>query len=180
MSGAHFGCRIVEGQTKGQPDGTLFLTLGDRYSRMDDAQKLDNHLGKIIRINKDGSVPADNPLLTSAGALPEIWSWGHRNVQGATLAPDGRLWAHEHGPQGGDEINLPLPGRNYGWPVITQGENYGGGKIGAGINARAGMEQPLHHWTRLSRAACSASTNCSRVSAESEMCGKARTAGFTC
>ena len=147
VSGAHFGCRIVEGLTNGQPDGTLFLTLGDRYSRMDDAQKLDNHLGKIIRISKDGSVPADNPLLKSAGALPEIWSWGHRNVQGATLAPDGRLWAHEHGPQGGDEINLPLPGRNYGWPVITQGENYGGGKIGAGINARAGMEQPLHHWT---------------------------------
>ena len=147
VSGAHFGCRIVEGQKSGQPDGTLFLTLGDRYSRMDDSQKLDNHIGKIVRINKDGSVPADNPLLKRAGALPEIWSWGHRNVQGATLAPDGRLWAHEHGPQGGDEINQPLPGRNYGWPVITQGENYGGGKIGAGINARAGLEQPLHHWT---------------------------------
>ncbi len=146
-SGAHFGCRIVEGQKSGQPDGTLFLTLGDRYSRMDDAQKLDNHIGKVVRINKDCTVPADNPLVKRAGALPEIWSWGHRNVQGATLAPDGTLWAHEHGAQGGDEINLPLPGHNYGWPVITHGVNYGGGKIGAGINARAGMEPPLHHWT---------------------------------
>ncbi len=146
-SGAHFGCRIVEGQKSGQPDGNLFLTLGDRYSRMADAQKLDNHIGKIVRINKDGSVPADNPLLKREGALPEIWSWGHRNVQGATLAPDGTLWAQEHGPQGGDEINLPLPGRNYGWPVITHGVNYGGGKIGAGISERAGLEQPLHHWT---------------------------------
>jgi glucose/arabinose dehydrogenase len=146
-SGAHFGCRIVEGLKNGQPDGTLFLTLGDRYSRMADAQKLDNHIGKIVRINKDGSVPADNPLLKRAGALPEIWSWGHRNVQGATLAPDGTLWAQEHGAQGGDEINLPLPGRNYGWPVITHGVNYGGGKIGAGIRERAGLEQPLHHWT---------------------------------
>ncbi len=146
-SGAHFGCRIVEGQKSGQPDGTLFLTLGDRYSRMADAQKLDNHIGKIIRINKDGSVPADNPVLKRTGALPEIWSWGHRNVQGATLAPDGTLWTHEHGAQGGDEINLPLPGRNYGWPVITHGVNYGGGKIGAGISARAGLEPPVHHWT---------------------------------
>lgn len=147
VSRAHFGCRIVEGQKSGQPDGTLFLTLGDRYSRMDDAQKLDNHIGKIIRIKKDGSVPADNPVLQQAGALPEIWSWGHRNVQGATLAPDGSLWTHEHGAQGGDEINLPLPGRNYGWPIITHGKNYGGGKIGMGISARAGLEQPLHHWT---------------------------------
>jgi glucose/arabinose dehydrogenase len=114
---------------------------------MADAQKLDNHIGKIVRINKDGSVPADNPLLKRAGALPEIWSWGHRNVQGATLAPDGTLWTQEHGPQGGDEINLPLPGRNYGWPIITHGVNYGGGKIGAGISERAGLEQPLHHWT---------------------------------
>jgi glucose/arabinose dehydrogenase len=81
------------------------------------------------------------------GALPEIWSYGHRNPQGATLGPDGRLWMHEHGPQGGDEINLPQPGRNYGWPVITFGEQYGGGPIGAGITAKAGMEPPLHHWT---------------------------------
>lgn len=145
-SSAHFGCRIVEAQKDGKPDGTLFLTLGDRYSRMQDAQKLDNHHGKVVRINKDGSVPKDNPFVGRAGALPEIWSYGHRNMQGATLAPDGSYWTHEHGPQGGDEINLPQPGRNYGWPVITYGENYGGGKMGEGITARAGMEQPLHYW----------------------------------
>lgn len=143
---AHFGCRIVEAHQYGQPDGTLFLTLGERYSRMQDAQKLDNHHGKVVRINKDGSVPKDNPFVGQAGALPEIWSYGHRNMQGATLAPDGSYWTHEHGPQGGDEINLPQPGRNYGWPVITYGENYGGGKMGEGITARAGMEQPLHYW----------------------------------
>ncbi|OOG37918.1 PQQ-dependent sugar dehydrogenase [Polaromonas sp. A23] len=145
-SSAHFGCRIVEGRKDAKPDGTLFLTLGDRYSRMQDAQTLDNHHGKVIRINKDGTVPKDNPFVGRAGALPEIWSYGHRNMQGATLAPDGTYWTHEHGPQGGDEINLPQPGRNYGWPVITYGENYGGGKIGDGLTAKTGMEQPLHYW----------------------------------
>jgi glucose/arabinose dehydrogenase len=140
-SSAHFGCRIVEAR-----DGTLFLTLGERFSRKEDAQKLDNHLGKIVRIRKDGTVPPDNPFVKRAGALPEIWSYGHRNGQGATLAPDGRLWTTEHGPQGGDEINVPEAGRNYGWPVITYGENYGGGKIGEGITARDGMAQPLHYW----------------------------------
>lgn len=145
-SSAHFGCRIVEGQKVGKPDGTLFLTLGDRYSRMQDAQKLDNHHGKVVRINKDGSVPQDNPFVGRAGALPEIWSYGHRNLQGAAMSPDGSYWTHEHGPQGGDEINLPQPGRNYGWPVITHGENYGGGKVGEGITAKTGMEQPLHYW----------------------------------
>ena len=140
-SSAHFGCRIVEAK-----DGTLFLTLGDRFSRKDDAQRLDNHIGKVIRIQKDGSVPKDNPFVGRAGALPEIWSYGHRNGQGATLAPDGTFWMHEHGPQGGDEINAPQAGKNYGWPVITYGENYGGGKIGDGITAKAGMEQPLHYW----------------------------------
>ena len=149
VSSAHFGCRIVESRSPGvggQADGKLFLTLGERYSRKDDAQKLDNHLGKIIRINKDGSVPPDNPFVGKAGALPEIWSYGHRNLQGAVLAPDGVLWTHEHGPQGGDEINLPKAGANYGWPVITYGENYGGGKIGEGLTRQAGMEQPLHYW----------------------------------
>ncbi|MDQ0070605.1 glucose/arabinose dehydrogenase [Variovorax boronicumulans] len=140
-SRAHFGCRIVEAR-----DSTLFLTLGDRFSRKEDAQKLDNHLGKVVRVNKDGSVPKDNPFVGKAGALPEIWSYGHRNGQGATLAPDGRFWMTEHGPQGGDEINIPQAGRNYGWPVITYGENYGGGKIGDGITAKDGMEQPLHYW----------------------------------
>ncbi|MGE0331326.1 MAG: PQQ-dependent sugar dehydrogenase [Ramlibacter sp.] len=139
--GNHFGCRIVEAR-----DGTLFLTLGDRYSQMANAQTLDNHHGKVVRVHKDGTVPRDNPFAGRAGALPEIWSYGHRNMQGATLAPDGVLWTHEHGPQGGDEINLPRAGANHGWPVITYGENYGGGKIGDGLTARAGMEQPLHYW----------------------------------
>ena len=148
-SGAHFGCRIVESHApglQGKADGLLFLTLGDRFTRMDDAQTLNNHHGKLVRVGKDGSVPKDNPFVNRAGALPEIWSYGHRNMQGATLSPEGVLWTHEHGPQGGDEINLPQPGRNYGWPVITFGENYGGGKIGDGITAKEGMEQPLHYW----------------------------------
>lgn len=138
----HFGCRIAEAA-----DGTLFLTLGDRYHRMADAQTLDNHHGKIVRIRKDGSVPPDNPFVNRAGAKPEIWSIGHRNLQGAAIGPDGRLWTSEHGPQGGDEINRPEPGRNYGWPVITYGENYGGGAIGEGITAKPGLEQPLYQWT---------------------------------
>ena len=137
----HFGCRIVEAR-----DGTLFLTLGERFSRKEDAQALGNHLGKVVRLHKDGGVPRDNPFVGRAGALPEIWSYGHRNSQGATLAPDGSFWMHEHGPQGGDEINVPQAGRNHGWPVITYGENYGGGPIGEGIAQKAGMEQPLHYW----------------------------------
>ena len=142
VSRLHFGCRIVEAR-----DHSLFLTLGDRFERKEDAQTLDNHHGKIVRIGKDGSVPKDNPFVGRSGALPEIWSLGHRNPQGATLGPDGRLWVHEHGPQGGDELNRPQPGRNYGWPVITHGEQYGGGPIGAGIAAKEGLEPPLHHWT---------------------------------
>jgi len=147
-SSSHFGCRIVESRAAGNGavDGKLFLTLGERFSRKEDAQALDNHHGKIVRINKDGSVPQDNPFVGRAGALPEIWSYGHRNAQGATLAPDGTFWMHEHGPQGGDEINLPKAGANYGWPVITYGENYGGGKIGEGLTEKAGMQQPLHYW----------------------------------
>ena len=137
----HFGCRIVEAR-----DGTLFMTLGERFSRKEDAQKLDNHLGKIVHVTKEGAPGPGNPFVGQAGALPEIWSYGHRNGQGATLGPDGRLWMHEHGPQGGDEINVPQAGHNYGWPVITYGENYGGGPIGEGITAKAGMEQPLHYW----------------------------------
>ncbi|MBW8316329.1 MAG: PQQ-dependent sugar dehydrogenase, partial [Hydrogenophaga sp.] len=141
-SRAHFGCRIVE-----TADGLLFLTLGDRFSRKDDAQTLDNHHGKVVRIAKDGSVPPGNPFVNRAGARPEIWSLGHRNLQGAALGPDGRLWTSEHGPQGGDEINRPEAGKNYGWPVITYGENYGGGAIGEGITAKAGLEQPVFQWT---------------------------------
>ena len=141
-SRAHFGCRIVDAG-----DGHLFLTLGDRFSRMADAQTLDNHHGKVVRIAKDGGVPADNPFVRRAGALPEIWSLGHRNLQGATLGPDGHLWTLEHGPQGGDELNRPEAGKNYGWPVITHGENYGGGTIGEGLTAKPGLEQPVHQWT---------------------------------
>lgn len=140
-SSLHFGCRIAETR-----EGYLFLTLGERYGRKDDAQKLDNHLGKVVRLTKDGAAAPGNPFATLPGALPEIWSYGHRNPQGAAIAPDGRLWIHEHGPQGGDEINLPQPGRNYGWPVISHGENYGGGAINGGISTRDGMEQPMHFW----------------------------------
>ena len=141
-STAHFGCRIVE-----RPDGTLFLTLGDRFSRRDDAQTLDNHHGKVVRVAKDGAVPKDNPFVGKAGALPEIWSYGHRNSQGATLAPDGSLWTHEHGARGGDEINRPQPGKNHGWPQVSFGVNYDGSKIGSGDSAAPGLEPPLYHWT---------------------------------
>ncbi|MBB1648588.1 PQQ-dependent sugar dehydrogenase [Delftia sp. UME58] len=145
-SALHFGCRIVERMVDGKSDGTLFLALGERSRYKEEAQNLKSHLGKIVRIAKDGSVPRDNPFAGRADAWPEIWSYGHRNAQGAALAPDGSLWMHEHGPQGGDEVNRPEAGKNYGWPVITHGENYGGGKIGAGITRKEGMEQPLHYW----------------------------------
>ena len=145
-SSAHFGCRIVEGQAKGKPDGSLLLGLGDRYTERDSAQALDTHLGKVVRVNKDGSVPADNPLVGRAGALPEVYSWGHRNIQGAARDGQGRLWMVEHGPQGGDELNRIEPAVNFGWPVITYGEHYGGGKIGRGTH-RSGMAQPVLQWT---------------------------------
>lgn len=139
--GLHFGSRVVVGS-----DGMLWLGLGERYRR-DAAQDLGNHLGKVIRIARDGSVPADNPFVGRTDARPEIWSWGHRNIQGMTLHPQtGRVWLHEHGAQGGDEINIPDRGRNYGWPVITHGIDYSGAKIGIG-SAAPGMEQPLLHWT---------------------------------
>jgi glucose/arabinose dehydrogenase len=142
MSGGHhFGSRLVFGR-----DGTLFVTLGDRGSGRDSAQTLDNHLGKIVRINPDGSVPTDNPFVGRKGALPEIWSYGHRNVQGAALHPvTGELWANEHGPKGGDELNRVLPGRNYGWPVVTYGKEYSGLKISDSGTA-PGMESPVHYW----------------------------------
>ena len=141
-SGHHFGSRLAFAR-----DGRLFITLGDRYSRKDDAQTLDTHHGKIVRIEADGRVPADNPFVGRAGALPEIWSYGHRNVQGAAIHPaTGELWAHEHGPQGGDELNAVDAGRNYGWPVITYGRNYvSGTKIGEGTE-RADVPAPLTYW----------------------------------
>ncbi|MFV0679160.1 PQQ-dependent sugar dehydrogenase [Ottowia sp.] len=147
QSSLHFGCRIVERQVNGKPDGTLFLTLGERYSQRDDAQTLDNHHGKLVRVGKDGSVPRDNPFVGRAGALAEIWSYGHRNMQGAALAADASLWTHEHGAQGGDEINRPQPGANHGWPQVSFGINYDGSPIGEGASAKPGMAAPLHHWT---------------------------------
>jgi glucose/arabinose dehydrogenase len=140
--GFHFGCRLVFA-----PDGSLFATLGDRYFQRDRAQDLSSHFGKVIRIRPDGSVPGDNPFVNTPGALPEIWSIGHRNMQGAALHPSsGKLWTTEHGAQGGDELNLTEAGKNYGWPVITWGADYGGGKIGEGTT-KAGLEQPLVYWT---------------------------------
>lgn len=137
----HFGSRLAFA-----PDGTLFITTGDRYSERDQVQSLDNHLGKVIRIRADGSVPPDNPFLKQAGARPEIWSYGHRNLQGAAVHPlSGQLWTHEHGAKGGDEVNLTQAGVNYGWPVITWGVDYSGAPIGEG-SRKAGMAQPLHYW----------------------------------
>lgn len=144
VSRLHFGCRIAEA-----PDGTLFLTLGERYFRMQDAPRPDNHFGKVVRVTKDGGVPRDNPFASGqpAGALPEVWSMGHRNPQGATIGPDGKLWTIEHGPQGGDELNRPGAGQDHGWPVVSFGENYGGGPIGSGRSAMPGLAASLHHWT---------------------------------
>lgn len=128
-------------------DKTLFITVGDRFNTMDKAQLLDNDLGKVIRINADGSIPKDNPFVNTPGAKPEIWSIGHRSEEGLTYNPlDGRIWEHENGPRGGDEVNRPEAGKNYGWPVITYGEDYNGKPIHDGITAKAGLEQPLYYW----------------------------------
>ena len=125
----HWGARLVFAR-----DGSLFITLGDRFHPRERAQALDSHLGKVVRIALDGSVPADNPLVGRSDAQPEIWSWGHRNVQGAALHPQtGELWTHEHGPQGGDEVNRTRAGLNYGWPEVTYGREYvSGRRIGEG------------------------------------------------
>jgi glucose/arabinose dehydrogenase len=139
--GLHFGARLAFA-----PDGTLFVGLGDR-GQGSPAQALDNHIGKVVRIRTDGGAPADNPFVGRAGALPEIWSFGHRNVQGAAIEPaTGRLWAVEHGPRGGDEVNVPAPGANHGWPVITYGRDYATGEpLGEGTT-RADVAPPLHYW----------------------------------
>jgi glucose/arabinose dehydrogenase len=136
----HWGSRLVF-----RPDGTLFVTLGDRFSYRESAQDLSTTLGKLVRINPDGSVPPDNPFVGHDGVRPEIWSYGHRNVQAAALDERGTLWTVEHGARGGDELNTPQPGRNYGWPVITYGVDYSGARIGVGT-ARPGMEQPVYFW----------------------------------
>lgn len=140
-TGYHFGGRIVFDRK-----GHVYLTLGDRGD-MPRAQQLDDHAGSVIRLHDDGRVPADNPFVKRAGAKPEKFTLGNRNMQGAALNPQtGELWTHEHGPQGGDEVNVMRSGRNYGWPVITYGVNYGiGTRIGEG-NTKAGMEQPLKVW----------------------------------
>jgi glucose/arabinose dehydrogenase len=137
--GRHFGSRIVELR-----DGTLALTIGDRGNdRL--AQDLSRHEGKVVRIRRDGSVPADNPFVGRAGALPEIWSWGHRNPQGAALDAQGRLWVSEHGPRGGDEVNLVQRGANYGWPRVTHGVSYSGLPISSRTSAPE-YADPAHVW----------------------------------
>lgn len=136
----HYGGRIEQ-----MADKTLLLTVGEGYNHKDQAQTLDNHFGKIVRIKQDGSVPKDNPFVTKEGALPEIWSYGHRNQQ-ALLLVDNELYEHEHGPKGGDEINLIQPGINYGWPIATFGIDYSGAQISP-YTEYEGTEQPLLQWT---------------------------------
>ncbi|WP_299355663.1 PQQ-dependent sugar dehydrogenase [uncultured Shimia sp.] len=137
--GRHFGSRLVE-----RSDGTLFVTIGDRGAD-EAAQDLNSHKGKILRISRNGAVPGDNPFVGQTSALPEIWSYGHRNPQGLAMDARGRLWGVEHGAKGGDEVNAISKGRNYGWPVISYGTHYSGAKIGEGT-AQAGMEQPAFYW----------------------------------
>jgi glucose/arabinose dehydrogenase len=141
-SALHFGSRIVFAR-----DGSLYVTLGERYVLKDEAQNPSNHIGKIVRIDSEGRPHPENPGLNGkTGWAPEIWSIGHRNVQGAALHPQtGELWTAEHGAKGGDEINVPRKGRNYGWPVISYGRDYSGAKIGIGT-FKEGMEQPIYYW----------------------------------
>jgi glucose/arabinose dehydrogenase len=139
--GVHFGCRIVFDK-----NGLLYFTIGERGNG-NDAQDITKPNGKVHRINRDGSIPKDNPFVGKPDAYESIYTFGNRNQQGLTFLSDGSLWATEHGPQGGDELNLIRPGINYGWPVITYGEKYGGGQIGEGITEKEGMEQPVKQWT---------------------------------
>lgn len=143
-STGHFGSRLVFA-----PDGTLFVTQGDRQTAEGRslAQRPDTLVGKIVRIRPDGSIPADNPYVGMAGHRPEVWSTGHRNVQAAAINPaTGELWEIEHGTRGGDEMNIARKGRNYGWPIIAYGIEYRGAPIGEGLTAREGLEQPVHYW----------------------------------
>jgi glucose/arabinose dehydrogenase len=138
----HYGGRMAL-----LPDGTLVVGLGDGFDDRERAQTLDNHFGKIVRIARDGSVPADNPFVDRPGARPEIYSYGHRNIQGLVFDPDsGTLWSHEHGPRGGDEVNRIEAGANYGWPVATHGIDYSGARVSP-FRSRPGMRDPLRVWT---------------------------------
>ncbi|WP_353472255.1 PQQ-dependent sugar dehydrogenase [Salipiger sp. H15] len=137
--GRHFGARLVEGS-----EDTLFVTVGER-GEDEAAQDLSRHNGSVLRIHRDGTFPQDNPFTGTEGAQPEIWSYGHRNPQGAALDASGRLWVAEHGAKGGDEINLIEKGANYGWPVISYGTQYSGAKIGEGTE-KEGMAQPVFYW----------------------------------
>ena len=136
----HFGGRLAL-----LPDQTLLVTVGEGFNFRKKAQSLDNHFGKLIRINKDGTVPGDNPFVGRDDALPEIWTYGHRNQQGLLVSADGTVWLHEHGPRGGDELNDIKPGKNYGWPAITHGMDYSGAYVSPYTEA-AGMEQPVTYW----------------------------------
>jgi len=138
----HFGGRLVFDRA-----GDLYITLGDR-GRMAAAQDLGNHLGSVVRLHDDGRIPRDNPFVERAGARAEIYSYGHRNPQGMAVHPrTGEVWIHEHGPRGGDEVNIVRAGANFGWPVVTLGIDYTGFTIGKGLKHMPGMDDPLHHWT---------------------------------
>lgn len=142
-NGLHFGSRLAFA-----PDGKLFITLGDRFdlrTMRPQAQDLNSHNGKVVRINPDGTIPTDNPFVGREGAYTDIWSIGHRNIQSAVFDDQGRLWTVEHGARGGDELNMPEKGKNYGWPIITYGEEYSGQAI-SDITAKDGMEQPVYYW----------------------------------
>lgn len=140
--GRHFGSRLVF-----DPAGDLYIGLGDRGQR-NRSQELGDAAGTVLRLEADGSVPADNPFVDQSGALPQVFTWGHRNIQGMAVHPEtGAIWTHEHGPRGGDEINILTPGVNYGWPLISFGQEYSGGPVGRGLTAAEGLAQPLLQWT---------------------------------
>jgi glucose/arabinose dehydrogenase len=141
--GMHFGGRIVQ-----DSDGNLFISNGEHFNDRNMAQTLDNDLGKIVRITPDGAAPPDNPFAKRPGARPEIWSYGHRNPQGLAINPaDGKLWEQEHGAKGGDEVNIIIPGHNYGWPLVSHGVNYEGTPVGTGKATMAGVDSSVWHWT---------------------------------